>query len=162
MNYTDDFDFFLTHHPHGWSTCCIHLKDRRVEFTISHAFGDPFFDLMKSLSQLIDKHDEVTFFWFGEPGGQRVQIKRIKNRHHMIKVNVDVFYESYGDQIKRFEKAVEFELKEKQLITLAYYQLKKIETLLREKSYAADRRDFPFSDFTQLENKVKSYLGLGT
>jgi hypothetical protein len=161
MTKTDDIDFILTLHPHGWSTCRIYARDENVELTITHVFGDPYFDFIKSLSQLIDKQMETTFFWYAEPGGEKIEIKRIKDCQHMVNVRIDGFSESYGEQINDFEKTIEFEIKEKQLISLAYYQLKKIETLLKEKSFATNRGgDFPFQDFKQFENKVDIYLSL--
>ncbi len=109
----------------------------------------------------MDNQKETTFFWYGEPGGEKIEIKRIQDHQHMINVKIDSFYETYGEEIKDFEKTIEFEIREKQLLTVAYYQLKKIETLLKEKSFASDRGgDFPFRDFVLFENKVKDYLEL--
>lgn len=159
MKKTDDVDLFLTLHPHGWSTCWIYLEDKKVELTITHVFGYPYFDFMRSLSQLMDKEKETTFYWYGEPGGERLEIKRITDRQDMLNVKIDGFYECYGEQIKDFEETIEFEIKEKSLIIMAYFQLKKINTLLKDKSFAATREsDFPFRGFTQFENKVKIYL----
>ncbi|KXX66878.1 hypothetical protein [Flammeovirga sp. SJP92] len=161
MKNTDDIDFLLTLHPHGWSTCWIYINDKKVELTISHIFTDPYYDFMKSLSQLMDKQKETTFFWYGEPGGERIIIKRIQDRQHMIHVKVDGFYEPYGEKIKDFETTIEFEIKEKQLIILAYYQLKKISFLLKEESFSKNReKDFPFKDFVKFEDKVKGYFEL--
>ena len=161
MKKTDDIDLFLTLHPHGWSTCWIYVNDKKVELTVTHVFGDPYYDFMQSLSQLMDNQKETTFFWYGEPGGEKIEMKRIQDRQHMINVKIDGFYETYGEEIKDFEKTIEFEIREKQLITVAYYQLKKNETLLKEKSFASDRGgDFPFRDFILFENKVKNYLEL--
>ena len=159
MNKTDDIDLLLTLRPHGWSTCWIHAKDKMVEITISHIFGDPYYDFMKALMQLIDKKNETSFFWYGEPGGEKVELTRLKEYRHMIEVKVNGFDECFGEDITRFEQRIEFVVKEKQLITLAYYQLKKIENLLQEKSFAATRgRDFPFRDFVRFEKKVIDYL----
>lgn len=161
MKKTDDIDIFLTLHPHGWSTCWIYVNDKKVELTITHIFGDPYYDFMKSLSQLMDNRKEITFFWYGEPGGEKIFIRRIQDRQHMVNVRIDGFYETYGEEVKGFEKTIEFEIREKQLITIAYYQLKKIDTLLKEKSFASDRvGDFPFRGFVLFENKVKDYLEL--
>lgn len=159
MNKTDDIDLFLTLHQHGWSTCWIYTNDKKVKLTISHVFGDPYFDFMNSLSQLIDRKNETVFFWYGEPGGERVKIQRIKDRQHIVNVKIDGFHASFGEDIKDFEETIEFEIKEKQLITIVYYQLKKIDNLLKEKSFATNRAaNFPFKDFVRFENLVTDYL----
>jgi len=159
MKKTDDIDLFLTLHEHGWSTCWIYANNKTIELTISHVFGDPYVDFITSLNQLIDKHNETSFIWYGEPGGEKIEIKRIRDRQHMLTVKVDGFCESFGDPIKNYETTITFEIKEKQLITIAYFQLKKIEALLKEKSFAVDRKsDFPFEHFLKFENKVKNYL----
>ena len=161
MTKTNDIDFSLTLHPHGWSTAWFYINGKGFEFTITHAFGEPYFDFIKSLSQLINKQMESTFFWYSEPGGNKIEIKRIKDRQHILNIKIVEFNNSFGEQLKEFEEILEFEIKEKHLITLAYFQLKKIETLLQDKSFAIHRsNNFPFQDFMLFENKVKTYLKL--
>ncbi|WP_459211915.1 hypothetical protein [Aquimarina rhabdastrellae] len=159
MTKTNDIDFSLILHPHGWSTAWFYINGKRFEFTTTHAFGEPYFDFIKSLSQLINKQMESTFFWYSEPGGNKIEIKRIKDRQHILNVKIAEFNNSFGEQLKEFEEILEFEIKEKHLITVAYYQLKKIETLLQDKSFALYRsNNFPFQDFMLFENKVTTYL----
>lgn len=159
MKKTDDIDLFLTLHPHGWSTCWIYVDDRKIELTITHVLGDPYVDLMRAVTQLLDKAKETMFFFYGETGGERIGIKRIMDRQHMLNVKVDGFYETYGEQIKDFEETIEFEIKERSLVTMVYFQLKKIETLLIDKSYASTRgNNFPFNEFRMFEKRIKSYL----
>jgi len=161
MKNTDDIDLFLTLHPHGWSTCWIYVNREKFELIISHVFGDPYLDFIIALSHLINKQNEVTFFWYSEPGGQRIKIKRIKEHQHIINITVAGFHNYFEEEIKDLNKTVEFEIKEKAFLTISYLQLKKIHLLLKDKSYAKERgREFPFREFKQFEIKVKEYLEL--
>lgn len=157
---TDDIDLFLTLHPNRWSSCWIYVNGKNFELAITHVFGNPYSDFISALSRLIDGHKEVSFFWYREPGGERIEIKRIKDQH-MINITVDRFYESFGEEIKDFEKTVDFEIKQKAFLCIAYLQLKKIELLLKDKTYAKERgREFPFTEFKKFELKAKEYLEL--
>ena len=113
------------------------------------------------MNHLLDQEETTTLYWYDEPGGAQLTFSRFKDRHHMLQVTIDDFSESYGSAIQSYEKVCAFEVKQKHLITLFYYQLKKIETLLQEKSFASIRGShFPFQDFRKLEKKVLGYLGL--
>ncbi len=159
MNASDEIDFLLTLEPHGWSACRILVNDKVIELTITHVFGDPYWDFMEALSQLIKGERVVTFFWFGEPGGERIEIERLKDRQHFLNIRIDGFYESFGDEIEDFEPTIHFEIKERQFLILSYYQLKKIEVLLSDTSFAKNRGgDFPLKRFKAFESEVINYL----
>lgn len=161
MNKTDDIDFLLTLHPNGWSTCRFLVGGQEIVITITHVFGDAYYDVMKSLSQLMKKEKETSFVFYGEPGGLRVSMKRVMDRRHMIFVTIEDFAESFGEEIKGFEETIQFEIKEKQLVILVYYQLKKIVMLMKERSFSEKRGgDFPFRIFADFEIQAKEYLEL--
>ncbi len=155
----DDIDILLTLNPHGWSTCFFVNRDDKYEIVITLTFGDPYYDLIMALKKLIKGDNEVSFIWYGEPGGDQIEIKRLANRHDIVIVNINSFSESYGEPIKEFKKQFSFDIKLKQLIIIFYHQLYKINDLMREKSYAKLRSgDFPFNDFIKFEELVKDYL----
>jgi hypothetical protein len=163
MNKTDEIDFLLTLDPHGWSTCWIIADGKPIELTITHAFyRDPYVDLMDALSGLMQGESLVTFFWYGEPGGERIEIERNPEQQHMLKVRIDGFYELFDEEeIKDFEPTIHFEMKQRQLLLQFYFQLKKIESLLKEPSFAKDRAgDFPLEHFKVFESEVQQYLNL--
>ena len=62
MEQQDDIDILLTLNPHGWSTCSFFIREKTVEFTITHIFGDPYSDLIKALSDLIKGEESASFF----------------------------------------------------------------------------------------------------
>ncbi|MGV3611324.1 MAG: hypothetical protein ACO1N0_10270 [Fluviicola sp.] len=163
MNRTIEIDFLLTLDGHGWSTCWIVIPDKQpIELTITHAFyRDPYVDLMDALSRLIKGESLVSFFWYGEPGGERIEIERNPEQHHLLNVRIDGFYESFADEITDFAPTIHFEMKKSQFIVQFYFQLKKIETLLREPSFAKERAgDFAPERFKEFELEVKNYLKL--
>lgn len=160
MNRTDEIDFILKLDTHGWSTCWIVIPDKQpIELTITHAFyRDPYVDLMDALSQLMKGESLVSFFWYGEPGGERIEIERNPEQHHLLRVRIDGFYESYGEEIKDFEPTIHFEIKQRQLLLQFYFQLKKIESLLQDPSFAKNRQgDFPLEQFKAFELELKKY-----
>lgn len=161
MEATDDFDLSLILHPHGWSTCFIFIEGKQVELTISHVFGDPYHDFIHALKRLMKGEFETQFYWYGEPGGERITINRIKDRQHKIHVTVEGFSESYGDEINQFDTTTEFECTQKAFLTMAYLQLKKIALLMQDSSYSKSRNgDFPFQLFHEFEMEVKSHLSI--
>lgn len=161
MQETNDIDFILTLHPHGWSTCWIVIHGDKYELIISHVFGDPYIDFMEALTKLIKGNNNSTFYWYREPGGEKFEIKRLSDRRDKVCVSITGFNESYGSEIKDYKKTVEFEIKLENLLIVAYFQLKKIFLLLKDKDYAKDRqKDFPFEDFIKFEQIVKEFLVL--
>ncbi|WP_343632921.1 hypothetical protein [Fluviicola sp.] len=154
-------DFLLTLNSHGWSTCWIVADGRPVELAMSFAFSDPCFDLIDALSRLIKGESFVTFFWYGEPGGERIEIERNPEQHHLLKVRIDGFSESFGEEIKAFEPTIHFEIKQRQLLLGFYFQLKKTEVLLQDPSFEKHRTDlFPSERFKAFESEAKQYLNL--
>lgn len=161
MNRNDKIDFLLKLEPHRWSSCWIVADNKPVELCITHIFDDPYTDLMDALVRVIKGERLVTFFWYDEPGGERIEMERDPVQKNLLKVRIDGFYESFGDEIQDFEPTIHFEMKESQFLLQFYFQLKKIETLLKEPSFAKDRQgQFPFQRFRTFESEVKNYLKL--
>ena len=159
-NDTNNIDLILTLHSHGWSTCKIFNNGSIYEMVISHVFGEPYTDFINSLTKLINGSDKATFFWYREPGGEKIEINRLIDKKE-IHIDIFEFRESFGEDIKNFEKTLEFEIKLKNFIILAYLQLKKTFLLLKDKDFAKDRqKDFPFNDFIKFEEIVKIYLAI--
>ncbi|MDI3319268.1 hypothetical protein [Pinibacter soli] len=161
MEQTDDIDIILTLNPHGWSTCYFYISDKTFEFTITHVFNDPYTDLISALSALLNGQDDVSFFWLGEPGGQRIKISRLSSQQHKALVTIEDFGESFHEEPKSFDLKLEIEMKIKQLITLFYFQLCKTNALLQDTRFAKDRaKEFPFQAFHQFDRLVKSYMNI--
>lgn len=159
MEQQDDIDILLTLNPHGWSTCLFFIKEKTVEYSITHIFGDPYFDLMKAISDLIKGEESATFFWYGEPGGEKIEMTKIKDQQHKIIVTSESFDGDFYEEPKAFELTVKFEIKLKQIVTLFYFQLKKTYTLLKDRQFAENRaNDFPFQEFQNFERLVLSYF----
>ena len=161
MEQTNDLDLLLTLNPNGWSTFVLFIKDKTIDIPITHVFGDPYSDLIQALSSLIEGEKKVSFFWYAEPGGHRIELQKIMTRQHKVIVSISEFQESFCDDPKEYELIIEFELKLNHLITLFYLQLHKTHVLLRDTEFAKDRmNDFPFREFHQFENLVISFLEL--
>jgi len=161
MEQDDDIDFLLTLNKHGWSTGYLFIRDELVEFTITHIFGDPYYDLMSALSDMISKRESASFFWYGEPGGERIEFLRIKDRQQMVQVVVNGFSEVFDEEPKAYEPTISFEISLKQLVTLFYFQLKKTSELLSDTAFAKQRhKDFPFTKFHVFEQLAVSFLEL--
>ncbi len=138
--------------PHGWSTCILYTENQMYEMTISHVFGDPIRDFIEATIALLKGISTVEFTWWREPGGNRWKMTRNPDASHKVKITVTDFPTSYGDLITQEEILVEFEIKISQFSTLVYYQVKKIASLLREKSFEKNRSsEFPYSEFCKLE-----------
>lgn len=159
MEQNDDIDLLLTLNPNGWSTFFLFVKDKTIIFSITHVFGDPYSDLIRALSRLINGEKNASFFWYAEPGGHRIELQKIMIRQHKVILTISEFQESFGNEPKEFELKIEFELKLKQLITLFYLQLYKTHVLLRDSEFAKKRKnDFPFLEFHQFEKLATSFL----
>jgi hypothetical protein len=159
MQELDDIDFVLTLGKHGWSTGWIFVNDVPHELTITHVFGNPYFDLIQALLGLMEGKEQVSFFWYGEPGGNKIEITRLKSEQHKVRVDVNEFRDSFGDEIKEFEKIIGFEIKLRGLVTLCYLQLKKTFLLMKDREYAEDRGGFPFDEFKKFEEVAKGFIG---
>jgi hypothetical protein len=148
----DDIDILYILQPHGWSTCILYVGDTIHTFHISHVFGDPIYDVIEATIQILKGASEVEFIWWDEPGGTRWKIVRNQDRQHQISIVVMEFPSSYGELIKDERAVVEVEIKVSHFATLIYYQMKKIETLLKEKSFEKNRPgEFPYVEFRKLE-----------
>ncbi|MFR1814460.1 hypothetical protein [Dysgonomonas capnocytophagoides] len=153
-----NIDLLLTLHPHGWSLAHISINAELLEYDISHIFNDPYSDTIDALLSLI-KGNESFFYWFSEPFGIKVELKKADSNELIIFMIYDInkeFYEEIEDKDLIFIKS--FEVNLKQLLVLFYYQFKKTCVLLENKEYAMDRsKDFPFQKFRQFETVIKKY-----
>jgi hypothetical protein len=149
----DNIDILYILEPHGWSTCilCIGDKIHTID-SISHAFADPMEDLVSATISLLKGTSEIEFIWWHEPGGTQWKIVRNNDERHKAIVTVEELSSSYGDSIIQGKILAEFEIKINHFSTLIYYQMKKIETLLKEKSFEKNRSgEFPYAEFRKLE-----------
>ncbi|MDH4473665.1 MAG: hypothetical protein QE487_13730 [Fluviicola sp.] len=161
MEQSNDIDLLLTLNPNGWSTFFLFVKDKTINFSITHVFGDPYSDLIQALSSLIKGEKKVSFYWYAEPGGHRIELQKIMTSQHKVIFSISEFQESFSDEPKEFELKIEFELKLKQLTTLFYLQLHKTYVLLRDSEFAKNRmNDFPFREFHQFEKLASYFLQL--
>ena len=161
MEQTDDIDIMLTLNPHGWSTCFIFVRDVTLDITITHVFGNLFFDLIYALSALIRGQDSVSFIWYSEPGGHKFEINRNMTQQHKVIVSISEFGEAFHEEPKSFDLKLDFEIKLKQLIIIFYFQLQKTHLLLQDRQFAKDRvKDFPFQEFHQFDRLAKPYINL--
>lgn len=159
MHPTNEIDFLLILEPHGWSTCWIFAEGKPIELTITHIFNDPYDELISALCRLMKGENLVTLFWYAEPGGERIEIERLKDKKKMLNIRFDGFHECFGDEVKDVEPTIHFEMTERQFLITAYYQLKKTEQLLADVSFAKSRNgDFPFQRFKIFEAEVRNYL----
>ncbi|WP_224994603.1 hypothetical protein [Cesiribacter sp. SM1] len=156
---TDDIDILLTLHPHGWSSCCIYVRDFKYEIIISHVFSDPYFDFIRALSSIINNQDHTDLVWYGEPGGEKIEISRLKDKKDKVAITISSFQESFGEEVKEYKKAAVFQMQVRQLILISYYQLKKIFQLLKDSEYSKNRhQDFPFQEYLKFEKLAQEYL----
>ncbi|MFD2521040.1 hypothetical protein [Emticicia soli] len=160
MSQSDDIDLMLTLNPDGWSTCILLINGRIIETFITHVFGDPYYDLIRAIIDLLKGQETVTLFWFSEPGGEKIEITRHKTQQHKVNVTINGFSESWSKSPKELHLIVAFEIQFKQLISLFYFQLKKTSLLMQEKDFAKARDYFPYKDFYELESLIKEYLNV--
>ena len=157
MEFTDDIDYTYVLRTHGWSTCLLCINSRVYEMVISHAFGDPLADFIAVLIGLMEGKNELSFIWYGEPGGVTWLINRKKEEKHKALFILDEFSESYGEEIKQLDRFVAFEMKIQQFVLIGYFQMKKLFFLLKEKKYAESRKsEFPFDHFKELETLIET------
>lgn len=161
MEQTDDIDVLLTLNSHGWSSCFLFIKYKTFEFTITHVFNDPYSDLIQALTNLINGQNEETFYFYGEPGGNRFEVKKIMTQQNKVIVSIYEFLELFYEEQKDYDLTIAFEIKLKQLIAIFYLQLQKTHILLKDKQYSKNRaNDFPFHEFNKFEKLAKSFLDL--
>lgn len=161
MEHIDDIDLLLTLHPHGWSSCFLLVRDKTFELVITHVFGAPYSDLIQALTDLINGQNNVTLFWYGEPGGHRIEINKLTTQQNKVTVSVNEFEGDFDKESKHYSLVTTFDIKLKQLITIFYLQLQKAHFLLRDKQFSDKRaQDFPFQAFHQFEKVAKSFLDM--
>ena len=156
---SDDIDLILILNPHSWSTCFLFVKGKTIEFRITHVFGDPYSDLMLGLLAIVNGQESVTFFWYDEPGGEKIEISRVRSQINQIQVMINRFEEVFSKEHQYYKLTIDFEISLKQLVTIFYFQLKKTAFLLQNKEFAETRaKDFPFQEFHKFERLIKQYL----
>jgi len=159
MGKTDDVDLMLILNPHGWGTCLFFIESKITIVDLTLTFGNPFIDLIQSLENIINNQNETEFYWFGEPGGNRIRINKIINQQNKVNVSIEEFDEEFGEKIEDYETKVSFEIKTKHLLILFYNQLKKTEMLMKGTEYASKRKnDFPFDEFKKFETNYTEYI----
>ena len=158
---TDDIDILMTLNPHGWSSCFLFVSDSTFKFAITHVFSDPYSDLIQTLSNLINGQKEAIFYFYGEPGGQRFEIKRIMTQQDHVIVSINEFAKLFYEEPKEYDLSITFEIKLRQLIAIFYLQLQKTHFLLQDKKFSENRaKNFPFQEFHKFEKLAKSFLDL--
>jgi hypothetical protein len=145
---------------HGWSTCWITTNDKTYEMSITHIFHeDPIEECMNCLIRIINGQKTSEFKWFGEPGGERITLKEIATEKDTVEFTIDQFNNDCGEVADDFEESFKFLISKKILVTMFYYEFKKISELLKDKNYNENRNsDFPFQSFKGFEKKVLEYL----
>jgi hypothetical protein len=152
----DDIDFSLILHPHGWSTFLLYIGRKAYEIEISGALSDPFYDFTNLLLSLLNNEEEVTIKWLGEPGGTKVHIVRNKVQRHLLDVKIiDFDYDLATGLISNKSELVSFEIKQKQFLTIGFYQLKKTHYLLQKKNFAKNRKsEFPYDLYDEFTKRI--------
>lgn len=155
INYTLD--------KHGWSDCIFFINGNSYEMTITHIFPNhpPIESCINALLGIMKGETERTFYWFGEPGGEKICIQEMplrKDKVRFVAENCD-----HLDEIQSEDNSIFFELEvsKKTLITLFYFEFKKISVLMKDKHFSKHRNgDFPFLLFKNFELNVQHYLAL--
>lgn len=148
----DDVDFLLTLNKYGWSTFRLYVQDSLFDMAVTHVYNDPYYELISSLTKLMNDKDNVSFILYEEPGGCRFEFKRLEKRHDIIHVIIEDFVESYEEEAKEYDKVADFYMSKRQLILTFYFQLRKTYDLLKDKRYSKNRNEeFPFRHFNDFE-----------
>ncbi len=149
----DDVDILYFLETHGWSTCILYIGGITHLLCISHVFSDPIYDLISATISILKGASEIEFFWWGEPGGNHWKVVKNQEKRYQVIITITEFPSCYGDLITEEKILVEFEIKISHFAALIYYQMKKIEALLAEKSFEKDRSgEFPYAEFRKLES----------
>ena len=148
---------------HGWSTCIFFIDEKWYELNITHIFPNhpPIEVCIQSLLSMMKGGKESEFYWYGEPGGEKITLKEInKNRSLLLLVATNCDH-PYEDQEEENEIYFQVQVSKKILVTLFFYEFKKIEALMQDKYYENNRKgEFPFQLFKIFELKVQDYLGI--
>lgn len=145
---------------HGWSSCFFNLDGKIHEISITHIYHkDPIEDCINSLVDVIQGKSITSFLWYGEPGGYRLKFEEMAFQKHKLKVSIEYFAEDFDEEEKTFEKEFDFEIEKEVLITMFYYEFKKIFKLLENKNYAKNRAsEFPIEAFKKFQVACQEYL----
>lgn len=151
-----NFDLLLTLKANAWSIAYFYLDDECLRFAITHIAGyNPYEDMIDALL-LSQKKGEGSFFWFDEPYGYNIELKREEN---ICCVSIyDVLKESYKKITSSdLELQKTFQVDYREFLLLFYLQFKKICLLLKNKEYAVNRsKYFPMRKFLDFERMIKN------
>lgn len=143
---------------YGWSTCIFQIEEKIYEISITHIFPNhhPIERCLQALISITKGKKENEFYWYGEPGGEKIYLKENPNQKENLMfsaINCEHFYEK---QNLKNEILFEFEISKKVLITQFYFEFKKISILMQEKEYSKNRKgEFPFEIFKIFERELK-------
>lgn len=148
---------------HGWSICCFYLDGRAYEIAVTHIFDDPIKDCIDALSSIIKGAKTSRFIWYDEPGGHQVIMNEVTGQTQNVRLSVQAFKETYGQEIKILESDeqddIVFEISKVQLIRMFYYDFKKINELMKDKIFESNRKGkFPFRKFHEFERAALVYI----
>lgn len=145
---------------HGWSTCSITTNHTTYKFLISHVVHeDPIEECMNSLLRMINGQKESRFKWYDEPGGERITLREQPTQKNLIDFIVEEFTTDFGVSNDDYKESLRFSISKKLLVTMFYYEFKKIFELMKDKNYSKNRNsDFPFQSFKTFEEQVVEYL----
>lgn len=149
------FDFLLTLKANAWSIARFYLDDECLEFAITHVVGyNPYEDTIDALLLLLK--GEGSFFWFDEPYGYNIELKR---EDSICRVSIyEVLKESYKEiSSADLELHRTFQVDYREFLLLFYLQFKKICLLLENKEFAVNRsKYFPMRKFLDFERMIKN------
>jgi hypothetical protein len=148
---------------HGWSTCIFYIDEKRYELDITHIYPNhpPIECCMEALISIMKGKKESEFYWYGEPGGEKMILKEIKTKKNCLLLTAINCDGPYEDPAAENEIYFQVEVSKKIFITFFFYEFKKISVLMQDKEYEKHRKgEFPFKLFKEFELKASNYLGL--
>jgi hypothetical protein len=147
----DDIDILYVLGTHRSSTCILYIDGCIYQLFISHILGEPIRDLIEATICMVRGISVAEFTWWAEPGGYRWTLKKDLDRHHRVIIMITELplYPQYSTASET--TLVEFEVGIFHFSALVYCQMKKIEILLKDKSFGKDRSGcFPYPEFRKL------------
>ncbi len=147
-----DFNLSLTLEGNGWSSLRVDLTEVSLDISMPLEIGNSYESLFRCLCELIDGKKESLFTLDCEYGRYQFEFSKVDGQKDMFNVEVNYYYSDYGYSIDEVDLgSVEcFQLKKGLLITMFYFELKKLSFLLKSKSH--------FEEFLLFEKKYKEYI----
>ena len=144
----------------GFTILKIFINTQLINILITHAFHNPYEELMKALRGIINGQKETECFLYDEPGGVKMEFHKSENNKIRVKINrlEDEYYSR--KEAKENKIIADFIINEYEFLIKVYFQLKKIFYLLKNKDYSKDRGGrFPFDEYNNFEKTLKKYIG---